>query len=78
MTTKSKTPDAAEETPDVPEDVAAYRMDRREDYSKWVAAQNIYHDGVLAYTEGSPVPDTNVRLHKYDKTDPPLVKPAKG
>jgi hypothetical protein len=34
----------------------------------WVAAEQIYVDGALAYNEGNPIPTSNVKLHGYDRT----------
>jgi hypothetical protein len=69
MTTKPKSQPAVDEPADleVPEPVVARRFARSEDYSKWVALEQIYYDGGLAYNPGDPVPDTNVQRHHYDE-----------
>lgn len=61
----------------VPDPVAKIRQERAKDYGQHVAADDIYHEGALAYKAGDPVPASNVKRHGYDQTDPPLVKPAK-
>jgi hypothetical protein len=35
------------------------------EYGQFVAKQNIYYDGALAYTAGHPVPASNVEAHGY-------------
>jgi hypothetical protein len=51
------------------------RRELEEDYSQWVAAENIHHDGVLAYAKGQPVPHTNVQKWSYDR-DNRVERPA--
>lgn len=48
------------------EDAIAWRASQVEEYSQWIAAGNIYHGNALAYTEGDPVPASNVKAHDYD------------
>jgi hypothetical protein len=47
-----------------PED---YAKAQAEEYGTFVAKGPIYHDGALAYTEGHPVPRSNVERHKYEE-----------
>lgn len=61
---------------DVPPEVQARRDRQREEYGQFVAVQRIYHNGVLAYTPGRPVPASNVHAHGYDKMG--LVKRVGG
>lgn len=37
------------------------------DWSQWVAADDIPHGGVLAYAAGDPVPASNVKGWRYDE-----------
>jgi hypothetical protein len=55
--------------PDLSPDAEELRRAIEEDYSKWVAVTNIpmRGDTALAYLRGHAVPDTNVKLHGYDK-----------
>lgn len=46
-----------------------------EDYGRWVATEDIYHDGALAYAAGHPVPHSNVERHGYDQQG--VVEPTK-
>lgn len=58
---------ADKETPavEVPKAVQARRVSRYEDYSQFVAVDQIYYDGALAYNPGDPVPASNVKRHGY-------------
>jgi hypothetical protein len=47
-----------------PED---YAKAQAEEYGTFVAKGPIYHDGVLAYTEGHVVPKSNVERHKLEE-----------
>lgn len=44
----------------------AWRASQVEEYSQWVAAQDIYVGNGLAYVKGDPVPASNVIAHDYD------------
>lgn len=44
----------------------AWRQSQVEEYGAWVAAGDIYVGNALAYTEGDPVPATNVAAYGYD------------
>lgn len=44
----------------------AWRTAQAEEYSQWEAAGEIYHGNALAYTEGMPVPASNVIAHDYE------------
>lgn len=48
------------------------------EWGTWVAAEEIFHNGAIAYREGQPVPISNVEKFGYDQTDPPQVRPAAG
>ncbi len=39
-----------------------------DEYSQYVAVQDIYYDGGLAYQAGDPVPAANVKAYKYDES----------
>lgn len=45
----------------------AWRASQVEEYGSWIAAGNIYHGNALAYTEGDPVPASNVIAYNYDR-----------
>jgi hypothetical protein len=45
----------------------AFAKAQAEEYGTFVAKGPIYHDGALAYTEGHPVPKSNVERHKYEE-----------
>jgi hypothetical protein len=42
-----------------------YRKTLRDEYGEFVALQQIYFDGALAYNVGDPVPKSNVEAHGY-------------
>lgn len=48
------------------EDAIAWRASQVEEYSSWVAAQDIYYGNALAYVKGDAVPASNVIAHSYD------------
>lgn len=48
------------------EDAMAWRASQVEEYSSWVAAQDIYVGNGLAYNAGDPVPASNVVKFDYD------------
>ncbi len=52
----------------VPEDVHKRRKEIREDYAQYVATEDIYYDGAVAYRVGDPVPASNVKRHGYDES----------
>lgn len=39
------------------------------EWNTWVATQDIYFGGALAYREGDSVPAANVEKHHYDELD---------
>lgn len=47
-------------------ELQAYRAERDAEWGQWVAADQIWHDGALAYDAGQPVPVSNVQRHRYD------------
>jgi len=51
-----------------------YRIAQMREYGVWVAAGPIYVDGVLAFLEGYPVPESTVRRYGWDQQN--LVRPA--
>ena len=58
-------------TPAVPlataEETAKRAEDQQAEYGTYVANQQIFWNGVIAYNTGDPVPVSNVRKHKYDE-----------
>lgn len=48
-------------------ELTAYQKAQIDEYSEWVAAQDIYAGLALAYREGDPVPKSNVVAQGYDK-----------
>jgi hypothetical protein len=60
---------------DDPDEAAAfhtYRIAQMREYGTWVAAANLYIDGVLAFVAGSPVPVSHVERFGWD-TDGSVV-----
>lgn len=55
----------APETPDAGAEVQEYLKAQAEEYGRFVAAQDITHDGGLAYAAGQPVPVSNVVRYGY-------------
>lgn len=43
----------------------ALQKAREEEWGTYVAADDLLHDGVLAYRKGDPVPKTNAETHGY-------------
>lgn len=43
------------------------RQDLLDDWTQYVAVEDIPHGGVLAYPAGAPVPASNVKRWQYDK-----------
>jgi hypothetical protein len=41
--------------------------DQAKDYAQYIADGPIYHQGVLAYPDGAPVPASNVKRWQYDQ-----------
>jgi hypothetical protein len=50
------------------------RQEQAREYGQYVAAQDIYHGGALAYTKGAAVPASNVAQYAYDQNG--LVEPV--
>lgn len=44
-----------------------HRLGQIEEHGRYVSVEQIWHDGVLAYDAGGPVPASNVARHGYDK-----------
>jgi hypothetical protein len=64
---KTKVAEVVETTPAAVATAEERRAAVQEEYSTWVAAGPIDHDGVRAYNTGDPVPASNVAAHKYDE-----------
>ena len=54
-------------TPDPLADGRALREAQAVEYGAWVAIEQIYVGGALAYNPGDAVPTSNVKAHGYDK-----------
>lgn len=50
----------------IPPEVLEQHAERREEWTTWVATQDINFGGVLAYRTGDSVPAANVEKYRYD------------
>ena len=51
-------------TPNLPE-AEAFRAAQAKEYGQYVATEQIFYAGALAFNVGDPVPASNVTLHGY-------------
>jgi hypothetical protein len=60
--------DATNPTPLATVEETAKRVEEQAtEYGTYVASQQIFFNGVIAYNIGDPVPVSNVKKHKYDE-----------
>lgn len=53
----------------VPPELAEQHASVVKEWNTWVATQDIYFGGALAYRTGDPVPVANVEKYHYDELD---------